>query len=365
MLLLYFIVTFVLSLLLTGLVRSLMRQAGILDQARAQKRKIHKKSTPLGGGLAIFLVFFVIVIIAFGLGDIGFDVSAKKLLGIFLGSIILMIGGLLDDKYTLRPIQQILFPLLATLLALGFGIGLESITHPSGGVLRLNQWQVSLDGLGNWVVLADTVVFFWLMGMMFTTKLLDGMDGLATGIVLIGTLMIFFISQQEQWFQPEVSILALIFAGSCLGFLVWNFHPAKIFLGEGGSLFIGYILGTLAIISGSKIATTLLVMGIPILDVARVIFRRLQKRKSIFVGDSEHLHFRLLESGLGHRQTVLLLYTIAFVFGLSTLFLQTKQKLIALSFLFVLMLLVGVWFSKKDERKNLAPPGDQSASWRS
>ena len=134
---------------------------------------------------------------------------------------------------------------------------------------------------------------------------------------------------------------------SCLGFLVWNFHPAKIFLGEGGSLFIGFILGVLAIISGSKIATTLLVMGLPMLDVARVIFMRIRKRKSIFVGDSEHLHFRLLHSGLDQRQTVLLLYVIAFAFGISTLFLQTNQKLIALLFLFMLMMLLVLYFSKK------------------
>lgn len=185
------------------------------------------------------------------------------------------------------------------------------------------------------------------MSMMFTTKLLDGMDGLSTGIVTIGAIVVFFLSQQPQWFQPEVSLFSTIFIASCLGFLVWNFHPAKVFLGEGGSLFIGFILGIMAIISGSKIATTLLVMAIPMLDVIRVIILRLKKKKSIFVGDSEHLHFRLLNSGLGQRQAVLLLYSIAFVFGISTLFLQTNQKLIALLFLFILMMLLALFFSRK------------------
>lgn len=353
MLLEYFIITFLFSLGATLLVGLIMKKIGIIDRAKVEKRKIHTKNIPLGGGLAIFLVFFSSLAIAFASGHLGSDVPLKKIVGLFFGSLILMIGGFLDDKYRLRPIQQIWFPILASVVAIGFGVGLESITHPTGGVLYLNQIKISIDGLGNFLVLADALVFFWLMGMMFTTKLLDGMDGLATGIVTIGACMVFFISRQEQWFQPEISLMSLIFAASCLGFLMCNFHPAKIFLGEGGSLFIGYILGSLAIISGSKIATTLLVMGIPMLDVARVIIRRLQKKQSIFAGDSEHLHFRLLESGLGQRRTVFLFYSIAFIFGISTLFLQTHQKVIALMFLFILMLLVGVWFSKKDEKKQI------------
>ena len=162
--------------------------------------------------------------------------------------------------------------------------------------------------------------------------------------------MIFFLSRQPEWYQPEVAILAVIFFGACLGFLVWNWHPAKIFLGEGGSLFTGYVLGVLAIVSGGKIATTLLVVGIPMLDVLRVIIRRVQKRKPIFVGDNEHLHFKLIDSGLSQRQAVLLLYSISFLFGITTFFLQSKQKLIALSFLLVLMLLIGVWFSRREHR---------------
>ncbi len=347
MLIAYFLIAFFLSFIFTRIVRWGMKKMRVVDFAGKEKRKIHTKNIPLGGGLAIFFSFFLCTFFALWIGDIGSDIQAKKFFGVFLGGVILMIGGFLDDKYVLKPRQQVVFPILATLTAITFGIGLESITHPTGGVLFLNQIQISIEGLGKILLLADILVFFWLMGMMFTTKLLDGMDGLATGIVAIGAIMVFFISEQPQWFQPEVSLVAITFAGACLGFLVWNFHRAKIFLGEGGSLFLGYILGSLAIISGSKVATTLLVMGIPILDVGRVIIRRIQKGKSIVKGDSEHLHFLLLQSGLGQTQTVLLFYSIAFVFGISTLFLQTKEKIIALLFLFVLMLLVGIWFSKK------------------
>lgn len=352
MLAFYFLCTFFLSLFLTPVMVFVMKKFGVIDRPKKEKRKIHKKNIPLGGGIAIFISFFLLVFIAASLGSFGQEISLHKIYGIFFGGFVLMIGGFLDDKYQLRPIQQICFPVLASVMALSFGIGLQGITNPAGGILLLDQYKISFAGLGNWFLIADSLVFFWLMGMMFTTKLLDGMDGLATGIVLIGVLMVFFLSQKAEWFQPEVSTLSLLFAGSCLGFLVWNFHPAKIFLGEGGSLFLGYMLAILAIISGSKIATTLLVMGIPMLDVARVIIRRWQKKKSVFVGDSEHLHFRLLQSGLGQRQTVLLFYSIAFIFGISTLFLQTKQKLIALCFLFVLMLLTGIWFIKKDEKNS-------------
>lgn len=348
MLVLYFFFTFFVSLLLTPLVALVMQKIDIVDRP-TQKRKIHKKNIPLAGGLAIFLTFFLFIFWALFIGkNIGTDITSHHIWGIFFGGLILMIGGLLDDKYTLSPGKQIWFPVLASIVVLGFGIGLESVTSPFGGALLLDTFSFSLFGLGNFLVLADILVFFWLMSMMFTTKLLDGMDGLSTGIVTIGAIVVFFLSQQPQWFQPEVSLFATIFIASCLGFLVWNFHPAKVFLGEGGSLFIGFILGIMAIISGSKIATTLLVMAIPMLDVIRVIILRLKKKKSIFVGDSEHLHFRLLNSGLGQRQAVLLLYSIAFVFGISTLFLQTNQKLIALLFLFILMLLLALFFSRKN-----------------
>ena len=186
------------------------------------------------------------------------------------------------------------------------------------------------------------------MGMMFTTKFLDGLDGLVTGVVAIGALIIFFLSRDPRWLQPEVALVALIFAGACLGFLVWNWHPAKIFLGEGGSLFTGFVLGTLAIISGGKIATTLLVMGLPALDVVRVIARRAQKKTSVFAGDNEHLHFKLLRSGLSQRQAVILLYSLSLIFGLSALVLQTTYKLIAFGILLLVMLLAAAWFARAE-----------------
>ncbi len=345
----YFFATFLLSLLFTAWTRQMMRRLRIVDRAKASERKIHKKTVPLGGGIGIFVSFFLVIFLAlFVFHDIGIDIVPRYVWGLFIGGLVLLIGGILDDKYTFKARYQIIFPILAAIVVIGFGIGPHEVTNPFGGVVRLDKIEIPIDGLGTWVVLADIVVFFWLMGMMFTTKFLDGLDGLVAGIVTIGAIMIFFLSRQSQWFQPEVALMSSVFAGACLGFLVWNWHPAKIFLGEGGSLFTGFLLGSLAIISGGKIATTLLVVGVPMLDVARVIVRRIQKKQPFYVGDNEHLHFKLLHSGLSQRQAVLLLYTISFSFGVTTLFLQSSQKLVALLFLLVLMLLVGVWFTKKE-----------------
>jgi len=340
----YFLLAFVISLFLTPAVRSLMRRFNIVDLPRTEKRKIHKQKIPLGGGWAIFASFFLVVLLV--VNKMGVSVEAKYLWALFLGGLILMIGGFLDDKYNLSPKKQIIFPIITALLIIAFGIGPEVITNPLGGVFNFNKLA-----LGDWLWLADLMVLIWLMVMMFTTKLLDGLDGLTTGIVFIGTIMIAFLSLQAKWYQPDLALLALIFAGACLGFLIWNFHPAKIFLGEGGALFLGFMLGSLAIISGGKIATTLLVMGVPVMDMIRVVILRLQKKQPFYVGDSEHLHFRLLQSGLSQRQAVLLLYSLAFLFGITTLFLQSSEKLVALAFLFVLMLLLGIWFTRKANGK--------------
>jgi UDP-GlcNAc:undecaprenyl-phosphate GlcNAc-1-phosphate transferase len=347
---LYFVATFLLSILVTGIAAVLMRKYGVLDRApKKSSRKIHKRSIPLGGGVALFVTFFLVVIALWlTQGEFRTSFSSRTLIGLFAGSFILVLGGLLDDYYTLRPRYQVLPPLLACMVMIFSGIGPDSISNPWGGMIDLSSVRFSLGPLISIVLFADLLVFFWLFGMMFTTKFLDGLDGLVSGIVTIAAGVIFIVSIQPQWFDPNVALLSIVFAGTCLGFLVWNFNPAKIFLGEGGSLVTGFILGCLAIISKSKIAITLMVVGIPMIDVVRVMIMRLRKGKPVYIGDREHLHYRLLESGLSHRQAVLLLYAISFLFGMSALFLQASNQLIAFALLFVLMLLIGMWLSKKE-----------------
>jgi UDP-GlcNAc:undecaprenyl-phosphate GlcNAc-1-phosphate transferase len=191
---------------------------------------------------------------------------------------------------------------------------------------------------------------------MYTTKLLDGIDGLVTGVTAIGAFIIFLFTMTTKYYQPDIGLAALILAGVSLGFLVFNWHPAKIFLGEGGSLFLGFALGVLAIISGGKIAIALLVMGIPIMDVAWTIIRRTKAGKNPFkFADREHLHFRIFDSGLSQRQTALVYYILATLFGLSALFLQSLGKLLALVLLLIIMLTVIISFYhfEKKHRKRL------------
>ncbi|MBP7992789.1 MAG: undecaprenyl/decaprenyl-phosphate alpha-N-acetylglucosaminyl 1-phosphate transferase [Candidatus Magasanikbacteria bacterium] len=332
-----FFIAALISCLLTPVVALLMTKLKIVDNPRAHERKIHHGLMPLGGGLAIFLTFFGIVSVGLVSGLLTLpSIPILNLWAVFVGAAVLMIGGWLDDAYQIRPRYQIIFPLLASAILIGVNFGPEIITNPLGGTINLAHF-FSISGTA--LNIANLVLFAWLMGMMFTTKFLDGLDGLVAGMTAIAGLVIFFLTQQAAWYQPDVSFLALLLSGASVGFLIWNWNPAKIFLGEGGSLLAGYLIGVLAVISGSKIITTLLVMGIPALDVGRVIFARLKRGHTLSTGDSEHLHFKLIKAGMSQRQAVGLYYGVALVFGLSTLFLSNLFKLIAFA------ILVGIfWF---------------------
>jgi len=235
---------------------------------------------------------------------------------------------------------------LATLIIISAGIGINHVRNPLGGIISFKNWDLILfywQGLPYKITLmADLFTLIWLLGMMYTSKLLDGLDGLVSGITIIGSLIIFGIAMSKNVAQPNTGLIALILASAFLGFLIFNFHPAKIFLGEGGSLFAGLMLGVLAIISGSKVATTLLIMGIPILDVVWVIARRIFSRKTISLADRKHLHFRLLDIGLSQRQAVIFMYILTALFGSAALFLQTYGKLVALIILAIVMLIMAL-----------------------
>ena len=339
-----FLVALLFSIILTILVRKIARHFQVVDWPQAApERKIHQQPIPLLGGLAIFLSFFLVLI-----GLLLFSqifptkyIPLKYLVGLFL-----MIGGFLDDKYHLKPHQQIIWSILAVLAIGAVGIGIQVINNPlTGGLFHFNQYKFKVLAINKipyyFTLWADLFTFIWLMGMIYTTKLLDGLDGLVSGLGVIGSLMIAGLCLLTKFYQPEVAILSLILAGACLGFLFFNFYPAKIFLGEGGSLWLGLMLGVLAIISGGKVATTLLIFGIPIFDVLWVILRRVFKeKKSPFLADKKHLHFRLLEVGLSQRQVVLLFWGLAAIFGLFALFLQTRGKVIALTWLLILMVIL-------------------------
>lgn len=353
-----FLLSLLLSIIFTLIVKRIAIYYKILDYPNAE-RKIHTYPIPLLGGIAVFMSFFSglqYVLFRHGIMLEGFLV--KNLVGLFLASLVILIGGILDDIFNLKPYQIILFPVVAVFIIIFSGIGIREITNPFGGILHLDQWETILfwhNGIAykiTWI--ADIFTLIWLMGMSYTTKLLDGLDGLVSGLTVIGSVIIFLLSISDKFFQPHIAYLAILLAGSFLGVFIFQWHPAKIYLGESGSLLAGFLLGVLAIISGGKIATALLIMGIPILDVVWVIIRRwLWEKKSPFTtADKKHLHFRLLNAGLSHRQAVLLYFFLAAIFGLTTLFFQSMGKLIILVALLFLMLIIAVTVVKIGKLKS-------------
>ncbi len=364
--LLAFVVSFTLACGLTPVVRAAARRWGIVDRpGEAPDRKIHPSPVALLGGVAIFLAFFgaIAIVAGFGLDVSGVFIKPKHLIGMFLGAAVLMVGGYLDDRYRLRPALQFVFPVLATGIVVVSGIGIRYIANPFGGTIHLdavNLPVLSWHGVTYYVTLwADLFTILWMLGMTYTTKFLDGLDGLVAGITTIGSVAVFVLSIRPPVLQHETATLALILGGACLGFLVWNWHPARIFLGEGGSLLTGFLLGILAIIAGSKVATALLIMGIPILDVVWVIVRRvfMERRSPFSTADRKHLHFRLLDVGFSHRGAVAFLYALTAVASTTTIVFHGREKAYALGVLMVVMVTLATFLVVRTRRRSLNGTG--------
>lgn len=312
------------------------------------------------GGVAVFVSFFLILLFAKISSVLPGNIpSWRHLGGMALAGLFLMIGGFLDDKYQQSPSKQFIWPVLAALSIVVSGIGIDFINNPLGkGYLRFDQIQIEIFRLKGipyyFTPWSDLLTFFWLLFLMYATKFLDGLDGLVSGISVIGALSIAGLCLLTKFYQPDIASLALIMAGAFAGFLIFNIHPAKIFLGEGGSLFSGFLLGVLAIISGSKFATTFLILGLAGLDLISVVFQRLfEKQHSIFQGDQKHLHFRLLKSGFSYWGAVLFYWLIALFFGVSALLMGTRGKVVALIILMGASLIFINLLSKREKINKL------------
>lgn len=343
-----FFLAFLLALLLVPMVKKIAVRFDIVDKAGREDRKIHLSDKPLLGGAAIFASFFAVIFLfrVFGFGDFS-RIPDNFLIGIFIGALFIMIGGALDDKFNLRPYQQIVWPLLAAASVLFFGLKITYITNPLGGPTSAIIYLAPAIG--------GIISFIWLMVMMYTTKFLDGLDGLATGVAAIAAVIIFLLSLDWDVPLSGTGIMALALVGAALGFLVFNWRPAQIFLGEGGSIFLGFMLGALSIISGSKIATTFLVVGVPALDVAWVFIQRLARGESPFShADRKHLHYRLLDLGFSQKGAVLFLYFVALSFGSLAIFAKSFGKLIGLIILIIFMAVIAlmVYFNSKKYPQN-------------
>lgn len=351
-----FISAFILSIFFTKIVKKLSFKFKILDYPNSDpKRKIHKVPMPLLGGVALFFSFFLTLgfVFFFKFWSSGL-INFNNIAGVFLASFVLIVGGVWDDKKNLNPFFQFFFSFLAVLIIIFSGIGIEHINHPfTERLVFLESSKIELFVINNfsyhfsWP--ADLISFVWLLLVIYAIKLLAGLDGLVPGITLIGALIVAFFCLFTAFHQPQVAVLSLILAGVSIGFLFFNFHPAKIFLGNSGEMFLGLMIGVLAIISGSKIAIFLLILGVPILDLVWVFLRRIIKeKKSPFQADKKHLHFRLLNFGFSHRGAVVFLWGLSLVFGLiGLLFPQTKIKILALGILILMMIVLATVVTKK------------------
>lgn len=320
------------ALLAIPLVRFLSFRYGVTSVPGGRRQE--RISMPKLGGLAIFLGFMVGIIVAQYVAIERQDPNEIiRLAGLILGSVIIFALGVVDDVYDLNYIQLFAGQALTSAIAIGFQIFIEFINNPLTGA-QTDPWSP---------VVTVALTMFWLVLMMNTVNLLDGSDGLAGGIALIAGIVLFLNSALRlEPPQTSVSLLPLALTGALLGFLIHNFYPARVYMG-GSAWFLGYVLGTLSIIGGAKMATILLVMGLPLMDLGWQMVNRMRRGNNPFRGDRGHLHFRLQDSGmLSPRQIALSYYAICALFGFLTLVTTSEMfKFIAFA---VMLIFIAIGF---------------------
>ena len=318
----------VLAFVLTPLVRRLALRHGVLD--RPDARRVNVVPIPRGGGLAVAAAFLVASAAFLFVNDREAMVpspvflGAEDLIALLLGGALAAALGALDDYFDLRARWQFLNQLVLAVLAVALGISVTVLNNPFGpGVIRLEG------------IFAIGFTIFWIVGMINSINWIDGLDGLSSGIGVIAAVTLGMISLTTQVGQPLIAVLCFALAGSLLGFLRWNFHPASIFVGTSGVQFIGFSLAILSILGSAKVAVALLVLGVPIIDTFWIIVRRITERRSPFSPDRSHIHHRLLDLGLTHRQAVVLIYGICAALGVLALFLSGVNHLYAFLGVFI------------------------------
>jgi UDP-GlcNAc:undecaprenyl-phosphate GlcNAc-1-phosphate transferase len=334
--LLVFITSLGLAALLTPLAGRVGRRLGIVD--RPGGRRAHRGEIPRLGGVPLFLAFVAAVAVGQVLGIPTADAKEPvRLLGLLAGGGFLFVVGLIDDRWELGPVPQFAAHFAAAIIAILTHIQLERFNNP------LTDKEVVLP-----VIAYVPLTVLWVTGMITTVNWLDGLDGLSAGVGAI--LCVVLAVHMHSVGQPSVAILPLALLGALVGFLPYNFAPARVFLGSAGAFFLGYALSTLGLIAGARVAAVLLVVGLPMVDVAWQIFDRLRHRRSPARGDRGHLHFRLLDLGLSQRAIVLLYWSFCALFGVLTLTISSRlYKLVALVGIGVLVVVVLAWLSRRSE----------------
>lgn len=311
----------------TPLVIKLANKLGIIDDPKKSNhpKVIHTYPVPRAGGLAIFLAILISALV--------FLPIDKHITGILIGATILVIMGLIDDKFNLNPYLRLLIGIFAASIPVAFGIGIAFVSNPFGGIIDLSHPQINFTLFNTqhsiWL-LSDLFAIFWVTFLMNIINMgAKGVDGQLSGVTVISALTIAALSLKfsadiTQW---PVIILASITAGAYLGFLPWHAFPQKIMPGYGGSTLAGYLLAVLSILSTTKVGALMVVLGVPLIDTGYTIIRRLLNGKSPVWGDRGHLHHRLLDAGLTKTQVTFFYWGITTVLGILALNLNTTTKI--------------------------------------
>lgn len=330
------IATFFISLILNFFALKVFPKLGLLD--RPQKYGLKRKPIPYYGGLVIYFSFLISLLIFLGL--------ETKVLLLLLTSTVIMLLGFLDDYLSLSPILRIVVQIFMALLLFSFDVRINEINLPFIDTLILADKTVGINLLGFEFEIAYLSLFFttfWILLIVNAMNFVDGVSGLSSGVGFVAFLAIFLIAVNlELHLDPASQIdtakLSLILATTTFVFLLFDFPKAKILMGDTGSTFIGFLIATLSIYSGAKLATAFLVLGLPILDLIWVVVRRTFEGKKFWQGDLKHLHHRLLEIGMSEKQVVLSYLIITFLLGFaSVLFVSSYQKFFMMIALLMLM----------------------------
>ncbi len=332
-----FILSLILSLVITPLVILLCRKFEVYDWPG--RRKIHTRPIPRWGGLAIFLSCVICIVVAYYIFPQFQNVLSYKLentkskfvssiyiqtqlIGIFIGGILILVLGMIDDKKPVQALTKLLVQIIAAYCTMDFGVRILGLNLPFGLEINFRKNEFL-------ILLSQIITVFWLIGFMNTINLIDGLDGLATGIVSIASGTFFIIAillkPDKIWLAKQLqmsAVLSVTLCGACLGFLFFNFNPAKIFLGDCGSLLTGFLLASISITGTLKTPLVIslfipvIIVALPVLDVILSIFRRIRKGIGIMEPDKGHIHHRLLKLGWTHREVVLVMYVITLVLSL-------------------------------------------------
>ena len=323
-----FVLSFAIAFATTPLAKILAAKIGAIDVPK-DKRRIHKKPTPLIGGLAIFLGFLAATL-SFGNVD-------KEFIGMIAGAIIMVVLGIFDDKYNLPAKFKFIIQIMAAAIPVILGVKIERIIFPFAE-------HTGITGIEfGW--LSYPITILWIVGLTNAVNLIDGLDGLAAGVSAIASFSVFCVALIQG--EIGIAILTAALVGSCFGFLPYNFNPASIFMGDTGSTFLGYVMAVISVMGLFKIhaiisfAVPFIAFGIPIFDTSFAILRRIKEHRSIMSPDRGHLHHRLIDSGLSQKQAVLAIYAICLVLGaVAVMCFKNKIWALAIAMLGVLGALV-------------------------